>query len=152
MHGNLIHNISNAKYLWIPFDEHLTWKTIFIASLIRPISALAFLRRNINYCPISVKSHCYKSFVRPLLECGLLTYTSNVLSWNDTMEPAGSLTSYIACQDHYSLTSVLWYMHSVRHISTVTQFLIFTNFFTSSRIFLAEVFRKLYGKFNHQIT
>ena len=31
-------------------------------------SALAFLRRNINHCPISVRSHCYKSFVRPILE------------------------------------------------------------------------------------
>ena len=65
---HLIQKVSKAKYLGITFDEHLTWKNHIHNICHKANSALAFLRRNINHCPISVRSHCYKSFVRPILE------------------------------------------------------------------------------------
>ena len=65
---HLIQKVSKAKYLGITFDEHLTWKNHIHNIRHKANSALAFLRRNINHCPISVRSHCYKSFVRPILE------------------------------------------------------------------------------------
>ena len=39
-------------------------KTTFMTSVPRPI----LLKRNINYCPTHIKSNCYKTFVRPILE------------------------------------------------------------------------------------
>ena len=65
---HLIQKVSKAKYLGITFDEHLTWKNHIHNICQNANSALVFLRKNINHCPISVRSHCYKSFVRPILE------------------------------------------------------------------------------------
>ena len=65
---HLIQKVSKAKYLGITFDEHLTWKNHIHNICHKANSALAFMRRNVNHCPISVRSHCYKSLVRPILE------------------------------------------------------------------------------------
>ena len=49
-------------------DKHLTWKEHINDICSKAIKAKAFLQRNLHRCPTSVKSNCYTSLVRPILE------------------------------------------------------------------------------------
>ena len=49
-------------------DKYLTWKEHVNDICSKAIKAKAFLQRNLHRCPTSVKSNCYTSLVRPILE------------------------------------------------------------------------------------
>ena len=57
----------SVKYL-VYIDDHLTWKDHINHVVNKANSARAFLQRNINSCPTSVKDACYKSMIRPIAE------------------------------------------------------------------------------------
>ena len=59
---------TSAKYLGIIIDSHLTWKDHINETSSKANSAKAFLKRNIYQCSTTIKSNCYKSFIRPILE------------------------------------------------------------------------------------
>jgi len=46
--NHLIQKVFHAKYLGVIFDEHITWKNHISA---KANDALAFIKRNINFCP-----------------------------------------------------------------------------------------------------
>ena len=58
----------SAKYLGVTIDQHLMWKNHINEICNKANTAKAFLRRNLYHCPILIKSNCYKSLVRPILE------------------------------------------------------------------------------------
>jgi len=66
--NNLIQKVSHAKYLGVIFDEHIAWKHHIHDICAKANAAQAFIKKNINYCPTHIKSNCYKTFVRPILE------------------------------------------------------------------------------------
>ena len=47
---------------------------------------LAFLRRNINTCPMHVKNYCYNSLVRPILEYGCVVWDPYYEQEKDRLE------------------------------------------------------------------
>ena len=49
-------------------DKHLTWKEHVNDICSKAIKAKAFLQHNLFRCPAIVKSNCYTSLVRPILE------------------------------------------------------------------------------------
>ena len=59
-----------AKYLGVTIDSKLKWKEQYAATTKKSNNVLAFLRRNIHDCPMSVKEVCYKTLVRPILDYG----------------------------------------------------------------------------------
>ena len=63
-----LQQVSSAKYLGVTIDSHLTWKDHINDICSKANSAKAFLQRNIYQCPKAIKSNCYKSLVRPILE------------------------------------------------------------------------------------
>ena len=70
-----IHNITlqetaSAKYLGIFIDNKLKWKEQYNYIIKKANNIIAFLQRNINSCPASVKSQCFQTLVRPVLEYG----------------------------------------------------------------------------------
>jgi len=68
LYGHTIQKVTNAKYLGITFDCHLSWKSHINTIAAKAYAALAFLWRNITFCPTEVKIHCYKTFVWPIME------------------------------------------------------------------------------------
>ena len=40
-------------------------KSTFMTSVLKPMQ---LNKRNVNYCPTQIKSNCYKTFVRTILE------------------------------------------------------------------------------------
>ena len=68
IYNQQLREVSSAKYLGLSIDGHLTWKDHINEICSKANSAKAFLRRNIYQCPKSIKSNCYQTFVRPILE------------------------------------------------------------------------------------
>ena len=66
--GQTIQKVSSVKYLGVTFDQHLTWKAHINNLCSRANLTKAFLQRNISHCPVGVKSRCYQSFVRSIIE------------------------------------------------------------------------------------
>ena len=66
--GQPIKKVPCAKYLGVIFDQHLTWKD-HISHICGKANVIkAFLQRNLLHCPKHVKSNCYKTLLRPVLE------------------------------------------------------------------------------------
>ena len=68
LYGHTIQKVTNAKYLEIAFDCHLSWKSHINTTGAKANAAQAFLRRNTTFCPPEVKIHCYNTFARPIME------------------------------------------------------------------------------------
>ena len=68
IHSQQIQQTKSAKYLGVVIDDHLTWKEHVNVTCSKAINAKAFLQRNLYHCPASLKSTCYTSMVRPILE------------------------------------------------------------------------------------
>ena len=67
--------VTSAKYLGVTIDQHLTWKDHINNICHRANSVKGFLRRNLHQCPTSIKSNCYKTFVRPILEYAVTVWS-----------------------------------------------------------------------------
>ena len=63
-----IKQVTTAKYLGVTIDKNLSWSEHTRIVVNKANSALGFLRRNIGKCSTEVKSLCYKSLVRPILD------------------------------------------------------------------------------------
>ena len=57
-----------SKVLRGTIDQDLIWKDHINNICHKANSVKGFLRRNLHQCPTSIKSNCYKTFVRPILE------------------------------------------------------------------------------------
>ena len=68
IHSQQIQQNKSTKYLGVVIDKHLTWKEHVNDICSKAIKAKAFLQRNLHRYPTSVKSNCYTSLVRPILE------------------------------------------------------------------------------------
>ena len=88
--NHLIQMVSSAKYIGVTFDEHLYWKNHIHNICAKANATHAFIRRNINNCPRHIKSNCYKTFVRPILE-----YVSPI--WTPHLQADVSTIDKIQC-------------------------------------------------------
>ena len=75
IYGQQILQVTSAKYLGVTIDQHLTWKDHINNIFHKANSVKGFLRRNLHQCPTSIKSNCYKTFVRPNLEYAVTVWS-----------------------------------------------------------------------------
>ena len=83
--------MSNAKYLGVILDEHLTFNEHTKKIVNKANQVKGFLQRNIGSCPAGVKEACYKSMVRPVVE-----YSSVV--WSPFMNTNINLVESVQCR------------------------------------------------------
>ena len=62
--------VKSAKYLGVIIDSKLNWSEQISAVCGKASGTLAFLQRNMSFCPIDVKEKCINTLVRPVLEYG----------------------------------------------------------------------------------
>ena len=74
IHDKKLDLTNSAKYLGVLIDNKLNWKQQCNNVCKKSNKLLAFLRRNIHSCPINIKSHCFKSLVRPVLDYGSVVW------------------------------------------------------------------------------
>ena len=70
---NPIHNhpldvVSSAKYLGVELSDNLSWNQHIDSIAAKGKRSLGFLRHNLGCCPHDVKTRCYNTFVRPIME------------------------------------------------------------------------------------
>ena len=86
IHGQQIQQSNSAKYLGVVIDQHLTWKEHVNNICSKAIKAKAFLQRNLHQCPASVKSNCYTSLVRPILEYAAVVWSPHLQCQKNQIE------------------------------------------------------------------
>ena len=67
-HEHQLKEVKGAKYLGVTIDRTLSWND-HINNVTKKVNyTRAFLQRNINRCPEAIKTLCYQTFVRPVME------------------------------------------------------------------------------------
>ena len=59
---------NHAKCLGIVIDKNLKWTQHVKTITAKANSVRGLLQRNLAKCPVTVKCHCYNTFVHPILE------------------------------------------------------------------------------------
>ena len=73
--NHAIQQVVSAKYLGITITNNLSWSEHITKITNKANTTRAFLQRNLSQCQQSVKSACYNTYVRPILE-----YASSIWS------------------------------------------------------------------------
>jgi len=64
----VIKEVKYAKYLGVIIDHHLSWNDHINYITSKANNVKCFLQRNLSRCSTRIKSNCYQSIVRPILE------------------------------------------------------------------------------------
>ncbi|XP_072041276.1 uncharacterized protein [Amphiura filiformis] len=82
LHGQHLALTTNSKYLGVTISSDLSWNAHINTITKKANQTLGFLRRNVSKCPPDIKTKCYESFVRPILEYSSSAWapTRNVIS------------------------------------------------------------------------
>ena len=86
IHNQKLEVTDSAKYLGVIIDNKLNWKNQCISVCKKANKMLAFLKRNINNCPLHIKNHCFKALVRPTLEYGSVIWDPYYMQEKDRLE------------------------------------------------------------------
>jgi len=70
-----IKQVPHAKYLGVTIDQHLTWNEHVRQITAKANSLKCFLQRNIKSCPVNVKTICYQSMVRSILDYASIVWS-----------------------------------------------------------------------------
>ena len=97
---------SSVKYLGVYIDDHLTWKDHINHVVNKANSARAFLQRNINSCPTSVKDACYKSMIRPIAEYAATIWCPHTQSSIYNLERIQRKAARFVCNNYQRYSSV----------------------------------------------
>ena len=81
-----IKEVTHATYLGVIIDQHLTWNEHTNYITFKANKVKCFLQRNLKSCPTTVKTTCYNSLIRFILDYASIIWspytqkTSNQLS------------------------------------------------------------------------
>ena len=65
LHGQILAEETNTKYLGVTIADNMTWNTHIKQSAAKGNKKLGFLKRNLNINNPDIKSHAYKTMVNP---------------------------------------------------------------------------------------
>ena len=68
MHNQKLDKVETGKYLGVLLNKKLSWKPHADAICKKANQTRAFLQRNLRDCHREVKSQCYKTYPRPIVE------------------------------------------------------------------------------------
>ena len=68
LQNTTIKEVSYAKYLGVTIDQNLSWSEHIKQVTNKANRVKGFLQRNLNRCPLPIKSNCYKSLIKPILD------------------------------------------------------------------------------------
>ena len=68
IHDKILESVETAKYLGVMLHKKLTWKPHVNMITKKANQTRGFLQRNLRGCSKEVKSQCYKTYVRPVVE------------------------------------------------------------------------------------
>ena len=75
IHNIVLQETNTIKYLGVHIDNKLTWKSHVDTIVAKANSVKGFLSQNFKHCPPSVKSKCYQTLIRPVLEYASIVWS-----------------------------------------------------------------------------
>ena len=75
IHNQQLAQVDSTKYLGISISRNLSWKRHVDITCQKANRTLAFLQRNIGCCPREIKTRCYQTYVRPILEYAAIVWS-----------------------------------------------------------------------------
>ena len=77
--GQVIQEVTSAKYLGITIDQHLTWNNHVKLVTNKTNGIKYFLQQNLKHCPRNIKVNCYKSLVRSIIEYAAMVWAPYIV-------------------------------------------------------------------------
>ena len=78
--------VKSAKYIGVIIDSKLNWSEQISAVCGKESGTLAFLQRNMSFCPIDVEEKCINTLVRPVLEYGCCVWDPHQANHREELE------------------------------------------------------------------
>ena len=108
-----IQQVEHAKYLGVTIDQKLNWHEHINNVVKKGNSVLGFLRRNLTNCPIAVKSSCYQTYLRPVLEYASVVWSPHYQTDIDRLEMVQRRSARFALNKKDRYASVTKMMESL---------------------------------------
>ena len=86
IHDTDLEIVKSAKYLGVIIDSKLNWSDQISSACGKASGTLAFLQRNMNFCPMGIKEKCISTLVRPVLEYGCCVWDPHQADHREDLE------------------------------------------------------------------
>jgi len=103
---SIIQQVNSTKYLGVTITSNLSWSEHIINITNKANSTRAFLQRNLNRCQQSVKSACYITYVRPILEYASTVWPPHQVGDINRIEMVQRLAARFVCNIFHRTASV----------------------------------------------
>ena len=98
--------VTDAKYLGVTIDRKLTWNDHIDNLTKKANNTRAFLQRNISSCPRAIKSRCYQTFVRPIVEYASTVWDPSTEKYTKAVENVQRQAARFVTNDYRRRSSV----------------------------------------------
>ena len=106
LHDYTIHEVTHAKYLGVVIDSKLSWSEHIKQVTNKANKVKGFLQRNLYNCPISIKTNCYKSMIKPIVEYACTIWAPHTQKDIAAIESVQRRAARFVCNNYSSFTSV----------------------------------------------
>ena len=104
--GSVIQQSNSAKYLGVTITSNLSWSEHINNITNKANSIRAFLQRNLNQCHQLVKSTCYITYVRPILEYASTVWSPHQVGDINRLEMVQRRAARFVCNNFNRTASV----------------------------------------------
>ena len=98
--------VQYAKYLGVTIDTKLTWNEHIMTITHKANTILAFLRRNLKPCSSYIKSKCYLTIIRPIIEYACTVWAPHTAKSINTVEMIQRRAARFVYNKYYHSVSV----------------------------------------------
>ena len=106
IHGKALKEVTGAKYLGVTIDRKLTWNDHIDNIIKKANNTRAFLQRNISSCPQAIKSWCYQTFVRPIVEYASTVWDPSTKKYTKAVENVHRQAAHFVINNYRRPSSV----------------------------------------------
>ena len=104
--SHIIQQVSTAKYFGVTIASNLSWSSHITNIINKTNSIRAFLQRNLKHCTFTVKSACYRIYVRSILEYTSTVWSPHLLCDINRLEMVLHYAARLVCNDYMRYSSV----------------------------------------------
>ena len=101
-----IKEVTHAKYLGVIIDQHLTWNEHTNYATSKANEVKCFLQHNLKSCPTTVKTTCYNSLIRSILDYASIIWSPYTQKNIQSVESAQRRAARFVTNNYSPYTSV----------------------------------------------
>ena len=106
IHGEDLESVDNATYLGVKLNSTAAWGPHCNSTSRKSECTRAFLQRNLAGTPRQIKTECFKTLLRPILEYASTVWDPHTKSDADKLERTQRRYARFVCNDHSRESSV----------------------------------------------